>query len=146
MQLEGNPSCRREHCREERPGALGGEEPGGVLNRDEVSLQPHQFLGAFDIVRIRVHGAQCVGHHGVDLHPSMVACLQRGLEVAVVVERVIDGEHGDTEPGEYLGVEYHDVVREQLERVQALPPRQTIARGAELLHNSLTRSQGFSCR
>ena len=72
MQLQRNAAGRRDDRREERAAALGRQQPRRILDRDEVRLERHQLAGALDEVRVRVHRAKRVRHHGIDLHPGLM--------------------------------------------------------------------------
>jgi hypothetical protein len=128
MQLHGDVAGGAYDLRKKRAAALGREEARRVLDRDEVYPESHQLLGALDVVRIGVDRRERVGHHRVDLHPRRVARAHRRFDIAVVVERVVDGQHGNAAPRERFGVERDDIVGEKLEGVQALAAGEPVAR------------------
>ena len=115
-----------------RPRSGVSSPVGSLIEMKSASSRTSSVLRVH-VVRIGVHRAQRVGHHRVDLHAGRVRRAHRRLDVAVVVQRVVDGEHLDAEPRQHLRVERDDVVGEQLERVEALPARQRVARRREAL-------------
>ena len=118
--------------REKRPGAIGGEQARRILDRNEVDAKRLQFNESLDEVRVRVNGTHRVRDHRVHEHPRVVRRANRRLDVPVVVQRVVDGQDADAETRENVGVERDDVVGKELERIEALPARQRVARRSEL--------------
>ena len=53
--------------------------------------------------------------------------MDRRFDVAVVVQRVVDGQHGNAKLREDRGVQRNDVIRKELERVEALTARERVA-------------------
>ena len=66
-----------------------------VLDADGVGTEAGHLLGELHEVRHRVHGARGVGDGALALAAGLLAGLDRGLEVAHVVERVEHAHHVD---------------------------------------------------
>ena len=128
MQLEGDPfSLHGLHQRgKERAAALRREQARRVLHAEVVHAHLHQLVRPLDVVGVGVDRRERVGPPAVDLHARFAAGLDRRLEVAVVVERVVDGEDVHAQAREHPGVEAHDIVREELEGVEALSPGERV--------------------
>jgi hypothetical protein len=131
MQLHRNPARRRDDRGKQRTRAFRREQARRILDRDEVDVERAELQRTFDVVAVGVHRRQRIRDHRVDAHAGRMSRAHRRDDVPVVVQRVVDGQHRDAAARERERVELDDVVGKELERVEALPARQAVARGPE---------------
>ena len=127
MHLHRNATRRRDERGQERARALRRQQSGRILDGNVVGAELDELLRASDVIRIGVHRAQRVGQHRIDLHAGVVTGANRRFDVAIVVQRVVNGQHRDASLREHHRVECDDVVGKELERVEALAARQRVA-------------------
>lgn len=106
--------------RDERPHALGRQEPAGILEEDRVHPEAGELPRLAGVVLVGVHGAQGVDDAAGHAEAGGLRRAHRYLHVAHVVERVVRRDVADAVRGDALRGELNHVVREELEGEEAL--------------------------